>query len=120
MFPYDKWTGEINPEVVEFWRENYDLTHILRRDWATLGPKLQGKIYVTMGDMDNGYLNNAVYYLEEFLENTTDPHYDGWVEWGDREPHCYSGHPRSFWLESLRDRIRETAPQGADLTSWNY
>jgi hypothetical protein len=120
MFPYDKWTGEINPEVVEFWRENYDLTHILRRDWATLGPKLQGKIYVTMGDMDNGYLNNAVYYLEEFLEGTTDPHYDGWVEWGDREPHCYSGHPRRFWLESLRDRIRETAPQGADLTSWNY
>jgi hypothetical protein len=120
MFPYDKWTGEINPEVVEFWRDNYDLTHILRRDWATLGPKLQGKIYVTMGDMDNGYLNNAVYYLEEFLESTTDPHYDGWVEWGDREPHCYTGHPRSFWLESLRDRIRETAPPGADLTSWNY
>ena len=119
-FPYDKWTGEINPEVVEYWRENYDLTHILRRDWATLGPKLRGKLYFTMGDMDNGYLNNAMYYLEEFLESTTDPPYDGWVEWGDREPHCYSGHPRRFWLESLRDRILETAPAGADLTSWRY
>jgi hypothetical protein len=39
-FPYERWTGELDPEVVEYWRENYDLTPILRRDWATLGPKL--------------------------------------------------------------------------------
>jgi hypothetical protein len=34
---------------------------------ATLGRKLRGKIHITSGTMDNGYLNNAVYQMEEFL-----------------------------------------------------
>ena len=85
---YDKWTGEINPEVAEYWRENYDLRHIIERDWSTLGPKLVGKIHIFAGDMDNYYLNNAVYLTEEFLESTTDPYYDGVVDYGDRAYHC--------------------------------
>ncbi len=70
---WDKRTGEIDPEVAEYWRENYDLSHILRRDWATLGPKLEGKIHIYCGDMDNYYLNNAVYLIEEFLEQHGEP-----------------------------------------------
>lgn len=119
-YPYDKWTGEIDREVVEYWRENYDLTHILQRDWATLGPQLEGKLHVFMGDMDNGYLNNAVYILEEFLESTTNPYYGGVVEYGDRQPHCYSGHDRRYWFDQLQQRILSTAPPGADLASWLY
>ena len=42
--------------------------YILRRDWATLGPKLRGKLHIYVGDMDNYYLNNAVYLVEEFLK----------------------------------------------------
>jgi hypothetical protein len=43
--------------------------HILRRDWDKgLGAKLQGKLHIYVGDMDNYYLNNAVYLVEEFLE----------------------------------------------------
>ena len=63
----------IDHEVAAYWRENYDLSHILRRDWATLGPKLEGKIHIYVGDMDNYYLNNAVYLVEEFLESTHEP-----------------------------------------------
>jgi hypothetical protein len=37
--------------------------YILQRDWATIGPKLRGKIHITSGTMDNGYLNNAVYQI---------------------------------------------------------
>ena len=119
-YPYDKRTGEIDRDVVEYWRDNYDLTHIMERDWATLGPKLEGKLHIYMGDMDNGYLNNAVYILEEFLEGTTNPYYGGSVEYGDRQPHCYSGHDRRYWFDQLQARILETAPEGADLTSWRY
>ena len=64
---YDKVTGAIDPEVATYWRDHYDLRYILQRDWATLGPKLRGKIHITSGTMDNGYLNNAVYQMEEFL-----------------------------------------------------
>jgi hypothetical protein len=90
---WDKLTGVIDPEVAAHWRENYDLSHILQRDWKTLGPKLVGKINVYVGDMDNYYLNNAVYLLEEFLESTKDPHYGGEVKYGDRAEHCWNGDP---------------------------
>ncbi len=128
---WDKVTGEIDSEVAAYWRENYDLRHILERDWARLGPKLQGKIHLYCGDMDNYYLNNAVYLMEEFLKNTKDPHYNGVVDYGDRAEHCWNGdHTRPNAISRLRydvmyvpkilERIQKAAPQGADLTSWRY
>ena len=42
---FDKRTGVIDKKVAEYWRENYDLMHILRRDWDKgLGKKLEGKL----------------------------------------------------------------------------
>jgi hypothetical protein len=128
---WDKLTGEIDHEVAEYWRENYDLSYILKRDWATLGPKLLGKIHIYCGDMDNYYLNNAVYLTEEFLESTTDPYYSGEVDYGDRAEHCWNGdHDQPNAISRLRyhqmfipkfvDRMKKTAPAGADLTSWMY
>ena len=128
---WDKKTGDIDPEVAEYWRENYDLRSILERDWETLGPKLKGKIHIYCGDMDNYYLNNAVYLMEEFLESTKEPYYDGEVDYGDRAEHCWNGdHERPNALSRLRynqmfipkivERILETAPEGADLESWRY
>ena len=43
----------------------YDLRYNLQTNWATLGPKLRGKIPVYVGDLDNFYLNLAVYQFEE-------------------------------------------------------
>jgi hypothetical protein len=34
-------------------------------------------------------------------------------------PHCWSGHDQAI-VRSLEKRILETAPKGADLTSWRY
>ncbi|MFW6140195.1 MAG: hypothetical protein ACOC5S_02435 [Acidobacteriota bacterium] len=128
---WDKMTGEIDPEVAEYWRENYDLRYILERDWETLGPKLKGKIHIYCGDMDNYYLNNAVYHMEEFLENTENPYYEGEIDYGNRAEHCWNGdHERTNAVSRLRynqmfipriaERILETAPKGADLKSWRY
>jgi hypothetical protein len=86
---FDKLTGEIDPEVAEYWREHYDLNHILQTRWSDLGPKLEGKIHIYTGDMDTHYLNNAVVLMEDFLEGTEDPYYDGVVEYGDGQPHCW-------------------------------
>ncbi|WP_436514734.1 alpha/beta hydrolase-fold protein [Ekhidna sp. To15] len=128
---WDKKTGEINKEVAEYWKENYDLRHILERDWDELGSKLQGKINIYCGDMDNYYLNNAVYMMEEFLESTTDPYYAGEVDYGDRAEHCWNGDQENpnhisrlryntMYVEKILKRIEESAPAGADLTSWRY
>jgi hypothetical protein len=128
---WDKMTGEINRSVAEYWKENYDMRHILERDWETLGPKLEGKLHVYAGDMDNFHLNNAVYLLEEFLESTEDPYYAGQIDYGDRFEHCWNGdHENPNYLSRLRyntmyvpkilQRIAATAPAGADVTSWRY
>ncbi|MFO7895235.1 MAG: hypothetical protein R6U63_16095 [Longimicrobiales bacterium] len=108
---WDKVTGEIDPAVAAYWRENYDLVHIMRRDWDTLGPKLAGKLHIYVGDMDNYYLNNAVYLAEDFLESTTDPYYAGEVDYGDRAEHCWNGdHSRPNALSRLR-YIQQYAPE---------
>jgi hypothetical protein len=124
---YDKWTGAIDREVAAYWRENYDLRHILERDWETLGPKLVGKLHVTMGDMDTYYLEEATRLLEQFLEGTSDPYYAGSFDWGARAPHCYSGAAEfpgqtayQRVLPVMREHILRTAPEGADVTSWRY
>jgi hypothetical protein len=124
---YDKWTGELDRSVVGYWRENFDLRYILERDWDTLGPELAGKIHVYMGDTDTFYLDEAARLLEDFLESTTDPYYDGWFEWGERQPHCYSGTPafpgqnaNQRVLPLMLEHILETAPPGADTLSWRY
>ena len=128
---WDKRSGVIDREVAGFWRENYDLAHILKRDWKTLGPKLRGKIHIYCGDMDNYYLNNAVYRMEEILEETTDPYYDGEIDYGDRAEHCWNGdHTQPNAISRLRyhrmfipkwtEEVKKRAPQGADLLSWRY
>ncbi|MGE0127307.1 MAG: alpha/beta hydrolase-fold protein [Blastocatellales bacterium] len=128
---WDKMTGEIDRSVAEYWRENYDLGYILKRDWAKLGPKLEGKIHIYCGDMDNYYLNNAVYLVEEFLKGTTSPFYAGEVAYGDRAEHCWNGDPalpnhlsrlryNVMYLPKILERIKKTAPAGADVTSWKY
>ena len=128
---FNKVTGEIDPEVASYWRENFDLRYILERDWATLGPKLEGKIHIYCGDMDNYYLNNAVYQMEEFLKKTNTPFYKGEVDYGDRAEHCWNGdHENPNYISRLRyntmylpkilKRIEESAPKGADLKSWRY
>ncbi|WKK65938.1 alpha/beta hydrolase-fold protein [Lutimonas zeaxanthinifaciens] len=128
---WDKYTGEIDHVVANYWKENYDLRYILERDWDKLGEKLRGKIHIYCGDMDNYYLNNAVYSMEAFLESTTDPYYEGEVDYGDRAEHCWNGDQEnpnhisrlrynSMYVPKIMKRIAESAPPGADLTSWRY
>ena len=127
---WNKLTGQIDKEVAAYWREHFDLSHILQRDWATLGPKLRGKLRIYVGDMDNYYLNNAVYEVEKFLKSATPPA-DAIVDYGDRAEHCWNGdHTRPNAYSRLRypqmvlpwavERMLMTAPEGADLRSWRY
>jgi hypothetical protein len=128
---FDKETGELYPDVAAYWREHYDLRYILERDWATLGPKLQGKLHIYCGSADTYFLNDAVYLMEDFLKSTTNPPYDGEVKYGDRAEHCWNGDPtlpnylsrlhyNTMYLPKILDRIAKTAPPGADVTSWRY
>jgi hypothetical protein len=127
---FNKETGVIDPAVAAYWKAHYDLSAILQRDWPTLGPKLQGKLRIYVGSADTYFLNDAVYYLEDFLK-TTNPPYDGEIKYGDRAEHCWNGDPslpnylsrlhyHTMYLAKILERMEKTAPPGADLTSWRY
>jgi len=126
---WDKYSGEIDKEVAGYWKENFDLRHIMERDWETLGPKLEGKVHIYCGDMDNYYLNNAVYLTEDFLKQTQNPNYDGKVAYGDRAEHCWNGDPdlpnyitrlryNTMYLPEIEDRLQKTAPKSFNQSNW--
>jgi hypothetical protein len=123
---FNKRTGEIDHDVAKYWKEHYDLSAIMQRDWKTLGPKLAGKLHLYVGEADTFYLDRAVHLLKDFLESTTDPYYHGTFEFGVRKPHCYpgefdpaAGFNQHYWAEMVK-HMEETAPAGADLKSWKY
>ena len=88
---WDPVTGEIDTIVAEYWRENYDIHHYIRENWHTIGEHLRGKIHIATGDMDNYYLELAVYLLEEFLNETDNPPAEAVIEYGRRQQHCWIG-----------------------------
>jgi Putative esterase len=126
---WDAETGAINPEVARYWREHYDLTALLQRDWERLGPRLQGKLHVTMGTKDTFYLDAAAHRLEQFLESTKlpgkGPYYGGSFEFGNNEPHCYPGKiPEgvpfmTHFVRMFAEYIKSTAPKGANLEAFS-
>jgi Putative esterase len=128
---WDKRSGAIDPEVAAHWREHYDLRHILERDWSRLGPKLQGKLWINVGNLDTYFLDVAVHRLDDFLRSTRNPHSDAVVRYGARDGHCWSGDAEHMnfvsrltyhqrFIPLLVEHFLKTAPQGADTMSWQY
>ena len=128
----DPLTGDIDKKVLDYWHDHYDLTAILKRDWPTLGPKLEGKLHLTVGDGDTYFLNNAVHLLQKQLESTSNPHSDATFQYGPGMPHCYTGGPSEYTMQEnnanwaqrilpvMVDHMLATAPTGADVKSWRY
>jgi hypothetical protein len=128
---WNKRTGAIDSTVAAYWKEHFDLSYIMKRDWAKIGNKLKGKVHIYCGDMDNYYLNNAVYLTEEMLKALDSPTYDGEVDYGDRAEHCWNGdHTQPNYISRLRyhsmfitkwaEEMKRRAPANADLNSWRY
>jgi hypothetical protein len=109
---WDKMTGEIDHEVAEYMRENgYDLRHYLEENWSEIGPSLVRKIHLLCGDMDNYYLPLAVYLMEDFLESTEDPYYEGTFEYGrPMKGHCWTPMKLYELVTTMAEYAAENAP----------
>ncbi|MFT4111223.1 alpha/beta hydrolase-fold protein [Silvibacterium sp.] len=128
----DPLTGKIDKQVVEYWHEHYDLNAYLQKNWATLGPKLEGKLHLAVGDGDTYFLNNAVHDLQKSLAASRNPHSDAEFQYGPGEPHCYTGGPAEYSMQEnnadwpqrvlplMVDHMLKTAPEGVDVKSWRY
>jgi len=102
---FDPVTGEINHEVAEHWRK-YDLKHYVETNWETLGPKIQGKIWVWMGDMDNFYLNPAMRTFDAMLKKQTDPESDASINFSPMQGHC-SEYNHIKVLNQIKEKMEE-------------
>ncbi len=65
---FDRATGNVDPRVVAYWREHYDIAHRLQSQWPILKPDLDGKIHVIVGDADTFYLDGAAHRLKAVLD----------------------------------------------------
>jgi len=116
---WDKKTGVVDKTVAAYWKEHYDLRHILEKNWATLGPKVANKINVYVGDADTYFLNMGVRMLETFLKTADNPKWTGEIVFQPMGTHCWG--PRGAELmQKMVAQIEKMAPAGADLKSWKY
>ncbi|HET9984371.1 MAG TPA: alpha/beta hydrolase-fold protein [Longimicrobiales bacterium] len=125
---WDPVTGAIDRGVASWWREHTDLNAYLARNWATLGPKLRGKLHVTVGEDDTWYLDDAVHLLDDSLRARTNPPADASFEYGPGKPHCWIGASptrpgqalsNAEVVTVLADYMARHAPPAADVRSWH-
>jgi hypothetical protein len=86
---WDRRTGTIDKSAVAWWRDKgYDLTDNMTRNWPSIGSALAGKMHVYVGDMDNYYLNLAVYRMEDAASKLASPPANFVFEYGrPMKPH---------------------------------
>jgi hypothetical protein len=98
---WNKLTGAIDKDVATYMKENgYDLREYAERNWSTLGPKLAGKLHLFSGDMDDFYLNLAVYRFEDFAKAAKNPASDATFTYGrPMKGHAWHAFP---WAELVR------------------
>lgn len=65
---FDRDTGAIDPQVVAYWRDHYDIASRLQQHWAQLKPDLDGKIHLYVGTADTFYLDGAAHKLQAVLD----------------------------------------------------
>ncbi len=73
---FNRETGAVNPQVVEYWRDHYDLAHLVEEKWSTLQRLLRGRIHLFVGTADTFYLDGSARKFEAVLNRLgTDAHF---------------------------------------------
>jgi hypothetical protein len=119
---WDKATGKIDRSVAEYMREHgYDLRDYVVKSWPKIGPQLTGKIHLYCGDMDNYYLNLAVYLFEDSAKSRTNPVADATFEYG-RPMQGHGWMPMTFpeLIRQMAEQITRNAPAGENTRAWKY
>ena len=65
---FDRTTGAVDPAVIAYWKEHYDVAERLRRHWPELKRDLDGKIHLTVGSPDTFYLDGSARLLEATMK----------------------------------------------------
>jgi hypothetical protein len=118
---WDKRTGKIDHSVALYMRDHgYDLSYNVKTNWATLGPKLKGKIHIYVGDMDNFYLNLAVYKFEEMTKELKNPECECEFAYGrPMKGHGWQSVTTANLVKRMAEHVEKHAG-GEDVKQWHY
>lgn len=73
---FDRTTGAVDPSVVTYWRDHYDLAHLVETRWATNGSAWKGRFHLFVGTADTFYLDGAAHKFEAVLNRLeAQPHF---------------------------------------------
>jgi len=64
---FDRDTGKVDPAVVAYWREHYDIAARVAAQWPALKPDLDGKIHLIVGTADTFYLDGSARRFQAVL-----------------------------------------------------
>ncbi|KAJ3536715.1 hypothetical protein NM208_g6607 [Fusarium decemcellulare] len=113
--PWDKVTGEIYPDAVEYWKP-MDLTQYILNNWngyRQLGKVLKGRLFIYVGSWDTCYLNEGVQEFQKRISAKGGP------DWANvtilpEKTHGGNYQDREFWdyLELVYSWIQDHAPDG--------
>jgi photosystem II stability/assembly factor-like uncharacterized protein len=106
---WDPKTGMIDKSVVDHWKK-YDLRLVLQENWRTLGPKLRGKIHISVGEADSYYLEKGVHLLDDFLKKA-DPPADARIIYGPGQGHCWISLSEPQLMTEMASAVRQQAGQ---------
>ena len=65
---FDRATGAVDPAVVAYWSQHYDIAARLKANWPALKPDLDGKVHLIVGTADTFYLDGAAHRLEAVMK----------------------------------------------------
>jgi len=68
MQMFDRDTGAIDPQVMSYWRDHYDIAYRLQQQWPQLKGDLDGKIHLYVGSVDSAYLEGPAHKLKAVLD----------------------------------------------------
>ena len=73
---FDRVTGAVYSNVMQYWHDHYDLAYIAEKYWPQRGMMLKGRIHLYVGTADSFYLDSPAHLLEARLQKLgADPHF---------------------------------------------
>jgi enterochelin esterase-like enzyme len=64
---FDRATGQVHPDVIAYWRDHYDLAHMVESTWPERGADLKSRIHLMVGTADTFYLDGSARKFEAVL-----------------------------------------------------
>ncbi|MBN4071288.1 hypothetical protein JYT72_02140 [Crocinitomix catalasitica] len=98
---FDPESGIIDTLVGAAW-EKYDYLKYVEKNWDVLGPKIEGKIFISVSDMDNFYLSYPMKKFDDYLKTRTNPTSNAEIEFLP-----YTGHCRQYSHKIVLEKIEE-------------